>query len=151
MVGLQHRNWLTLSLVTVLCIYASDRVVIAEHPVLITALDGDNFEAKVVNQKGFVLVEFQMAACAYCKMAQPDLKELASTMRMAVTFGQVDVVETHALAKQHSVTAVPTFILFKDGREVYRRVGYGKVVKQELQKALYKHIYSQSRRSNRDR
>ena len=136
-----HRRWFVVALVVVIPARVDVRAVAGEKPALITKLNSDNFKEKVVEQKGVVLVTFQADFCPACKEARPDMEELASTMkaRMTVTIGEVDVSASSSLAKKYSIQFVPTFVLFKEGKEVYRSHGYGEGKNGELFKLLKKH------------
>ncbi len=53
----------------------------------------------------------------------PIVSRLAVDFRGRCTVGQVNVLEQGLLAQRYGVTAVPTFVFFKDGREVRRQAG----------------------------
>ena len=101
-----------------------DELVGAESPRLISDLNGRNFTERVLKRRGLVLVVFRANTCPICRVAKPHIEELASTMRMTVVVGQVDVVASSALVKKYSVRRIPTFMLFKDGKQVHRHSGW---------------------------
>lgn len=76
-----------------------------------------------VIEKGSVLVDFYADWCGPCKMVAPIVEEIAQ-QRESLTVAKVNVDEDSALAIQHGVVSIPTLIVFKDGREVSRIVGY---------------------------
>ncbi|MCH7728487.1 MAG: thioredoxin fold domain-containing protein [Planctomycetes bacterium] len=135
MFGLRHYVWFA-AFVLVASPLTHDELVGAESPRLISDLNGRNFTERVLKRKGLVLVVFRVNTCRFCRAAEPDIEELASTMRMTVVVGQVDADASSALAKKYSVRSVPTFMLFKDGKQVHRQSGYRK---EDLFKLLYKH------------
>lgn len=53
----------------------------------------------------------------------PIVTRLASDFEGRALVGQVNVVEQAALTRAYGVTATPTFVYFKGGREVGRQVG----------------------------
>jgi len=63
--------------------------------------------------------------CGPCRMAEPVLEELASNFQGKVSFFKVNVDENQDLASNYGVMSIPTAILFKDGKEVSRQVGFG--------------------------
>ena len=82
-----------------------------------------NFESEVLESEVPVLVDFYADWCGPCKMMAPVLEELEKS-RGDILVGKVDVDEQGALARQYSISAVPTLVLFKDGREVKRNSGF---------------------------
>ena len=82
-----------------------------------------NFEEEVKKSSIPVLVDFYADWCGPCKMMAPVLEELEKS-RGDILVGKVDVDEQGALARQYSISAVPTLVLFKDGREVKRNSGF---------------------------
>ena len=84
-------------------------------------LTGDNFDN--VKSADFFLVDFSAEFCMPCKMMKPTLEELESEYTDKITMGEVDVSNNHQLAIDYNVTAVPTIIIFKDGKIVKRLVG----------------------------
>jgi thioredoxin 1 len=53
----------------------------------------------------------------------PIVTRLADDFRGRALVGTVNTLEQGDLTHAHGVTAVPTFVFFKDGREVSRQVG----------------------------
>jgi thioredoxin 1 len=58
-------------------------------------------------------------------MAAPIIDELADEFKDKVLFVKLDVDQNQASAGQYGVMSIPTMILFKDGKEVNRKVGFG--------------------------
>ena len=69
-----------------------------------------------------VLVDFTAAWCPPCRVMKPVLTELAAE-REDLKIVQLDVDADQRTAAEYGVLSMPTFILFKDGREVQRLVG----------------------------
>ena len=74
-------------------------------------------------KEGTVLVDFFATWCGPCKMLSPNLEELAEE-RPDLLVVKVDVDEAHELAIRFAIQAVPTLILFKDGKRLETRMGY---------------------------
>jgi thioredoxin 1 len=53
----------------------------------------------------------------------PIVAQLATDYDGRVTVGMVDVTTQGGLMRAYGVTATPTFVYFKDGREVGRQIG----------------------------
>lgn len=69
------------------------------------------------------LYDFTAAWCAPCKQLTPVLHELATDYRGRATIVEIDVEREPALAQAFKVTAMPTLVLVREGREVGRVVG----------------------------
>ena len=80
-----------------------------------------NFD-ELVN-KDLVLVDFFATWCGPCKMLSPVLEEI-SQERSSVKIVKVDIDNESDLARRFGVMSVPTMILFKQGQEVSKQVGY---------------------------
>ena len=57
-------------------------------------------------------------------MAGPIIDELSTEYAGKMVVGKVDVDHEQELAQKHGVMSIPTVILFKDGVEVGRQVGF---------------------------
>jgi thioredoxin 1 len=84
----------------------------------------------IINQNKPVLVDFFAEWCGPCKMMSPILKEVKSELGENVSIIKIDVDKNQSLAVQYQVKGVPTFLLFKNGKQVWRQSGM--IQKQEL-------------------
>ncbi len=85
-------------------------------------LTRSDFDEKV--KSGVVLVDFWAEWCGPCKMAGPVIDEMSGEYSGRVTVAKVDVDAEPDLAGRYGVMSIPTVILFKDGVEVARQVGF---------------------------
>lgn len=76
-----------------------------------------------VSSSTLTLVDFWATWCGPCKMLAPVLEELAEEVS-DVTVAKVDVDEEEEVALKYGIMSIPTIILFKDGKEVAKSVGY---------------------------
>ena len=84
--------------------------------------DGD-FDAEVLNSSTPVLIDFFAEWCGPCKMMAPVLDEVARDYAGKLKVVKVDVDESAETAARFGVTAMPTFVVVKDGKETFRRIG----------------------------
>ncbi len=83
----------------------------------------DTFEAEVLNSPVPFLAAFFVAFCGPCKQMKPILHEVADELEAKTKIVAIDAIENQAISTTHSVTVVPTLIVFKNGEITGRLVG----------------------------
>lgn len=82
----------------------------------------ETFE-KELNGGALMLVDFWAEWCGPCRMLGPVIEGLADEYEGRAVIGKVNVDEEGELAMRYGVMNIPTVILFKNGREIDRKVG----------------------------
>ncbi|MBL6952171.1 MAG: thioredoxin family protein [Alphaproteobacteria bacterium] len=77
-----------------------------------------------VNGGDLIIAKFQTKACVICRRLEPGLKQLADRTEATLRIMDVDAEDNEDLAQRYNVRAVPTLILFKDGRELAKCNGF---------------------------
>ena len=82
-----------------------------------------DFQSKVLDAQGPVLVDFFATRCGPCRMVAPVLEEVAEEMAGKVTVVKVDIDQSPDVARRYGIMSVPTLTLFENGEVVRQAIG----------------------------
>lgn len=93
---------------------------------------------EVINSSKVVLVEFFASWCPHCQRMMPIVAQIKQLLEGTVNVYQYDIDENSDLASQEGVDGIPTFIVYRDGKEVWRESGEidGQVLLSKVQSYL---------------
>ena len=94
----------------------------------------ETFQKEVLEAKVPVVVDFWATWCGPCKMLGPELKKLDEEQGGKINVCKIDVDEEGDLAAEFQIMGVPTMLIYKDGKQVAKKVGYCK--KEEILKLI---------------
>tara|TARA_R110000868_G_scaffold335760_2_gene596620 strand:+ start:1251 stop:1550 length:300 start_codon:yes stop_codon:yes gene_type:complete len=77
----------------------------------------------ILDSNQMVLVDFFADWCGPCKMLAPILKDVKKELGDAIKIVKIDVDKNQPLAAKYQVRGVPTMLLFKNGKQLWRQSG----------------------------
>ena len=92
-----------------------------DRPIKVTEED---FDRTVLKTDAPVLVDFYADWCAPCKMVAPLMDEIAHDQVGKMLVAKVDTDAAQEVAMRYGIRSIPTLIVFRDGEEVERSVGF---------------------------
>lgn len=98
-------------------------------------LTEENFEEEVLKSDKPVLVDFWASWCGPCKMLAPTIKQIAEENEGVIKVGKLNVDDAEDIAQKYGIVSIPTVILFKNGQEDKKSVGF---VTKEVLEAMFK-------------
>ena len=79
--------------------------------------NGENFNELI---KTKVIVDFYANWCGPCKMLAPELEKISNDIKVI----KVDIDKYQELARTYGVMSIPCLIIFDDGKEIKRNIGF---------------------------
>lgn len=79
--------------------------------------NGNNFNELIQRR---VLVDFYANWCGPCKMLGPELEKISDEIEVI----KINVDEHQDLAREYGIMSIPCIILFNEGKELKRNIGF---------------------------
>jgi thioredoxin 1 len=96
--------------------------------------------SEVINRETPTLVDFSAEWCGPCKMMKPILAELKTKVGESTTIIKIDVDKNPHVSAEFQIKGVPTLILFKKGKVLWRQSGV--LSANDLYKIIQTHNHS---------
>jgi thioredoxin len=104
----------------------------------IKEVNDGNFEQVVLQSEVPVLVDFWAAWCGPCRTLEPTVAAIAEKHSNSARFVKLNVDDSTAVTQRYGIRAIPTLILFEDGKETERLIGV--VSEEEISRKIGKHL-----------
>lgn len=78
---------------------------------------------QAINSTHVVLVEFYATWCPHCKRMVPVMEQIKELLAGSVDVYQLDIDLNRQLADIEEISSTPTFLIYRDGKEVWRQSG----------------------------
>jgi thioredoxin 1 len=101
-------------------------------------VDSQNFDQEVLQAKETVLTDFYADWCGPCKALAPIIDEVTHELAGRLKVTKLDVDQEPQLSMKYGVQSIPTLILFQNGQEVERLIGF--MPKQQLLNKIKAHL-----------
>jgi thioredoxin 1 len=83
-----------------------------------------DFNTNVLESDKYVLVDFWAEWCGPCRMLAPTLEAVSNTFEEKLNVYKLNTDENQEIAQKYDISSIPCNILFKNGEEVHRVIGF---------------------------
>jgi thioredoxin 1 len=103
-------------------------------------LDNKNFFEEINYPIHPVFVDFWAAWCLPCRMMDPVIEELAEEFKNKIIVRKLNTDLYRTVVDKLNISGIPTYIIFKNGKEIWRNVGA--ISKKKLNEAFHEALYT---------
>lgn len=94
--------------------------------------------SELISQPGTLLVEFYATWCPHCRKMMPVVEQVKELLGGRAKVYQLDIDQNDEAANEAKSESVPTFIVYKDGKEMWRHSGEidGEILLSKVESAI---------------
>ena len=94
--------------------------------------------SELISQPGTLLVEFYATWCPHCRKMMPVVEQFLDLLGGRAKVYQLDIDQNDEAANEAKAESVPTFIVYKDGKEMWRHSGEidGEILLSKVESAI---------------
>ena len=120
----------------ILILFALFLALVSSAQTQFRAIPFDEVLKAAQQEKKIVFVDFYTDWCGPCKMMHPVLEQLKEDLGDSIRILKIDVDKNESLSETYRIQSVPTLMLFKEGKQLWRQSGAMRV--QELKDLIAK-------------
>ncbi|MDE5727963.1 MAG: thioredoxin family protein [Duncaniella sp.] len=79
--------------------------------------------SEITSRPGVILIEFYASWCPHCRKMMPVVEKLRDQLEGQADVVRLDVDSDTEAAEEAKANSVPLFVIFKDGKEMWRQSG----------------------------
>jgi thioredoxin 1 len=80
--------------------------------------------SEIISTDQLTLIDFYATWCEPCKWVEPVLEDVKKKFSEKILIHKIDIDKQPDIARAHHVMSVPTLVLFKKGKELWRMRGF---------------------------
>lgn len=104
---------------------------------MVAELTADSFQQEIKGTTP-IIIDFWASWCGPCKMLAPIFEEVSKDYSGRLRFAKISTEDYPQIAEQHGITGIPCLIMFKNGKEADRIIGFSpkQALKQKIEMVL---------------